>query len=55
HGKSPGETAIAWVLGNRTVTGAIVGMRTPDQVTSLVGAGDFRLSAEEMAEVEGGV
>jgi aryl-alcohol dehydrogenase-like predicted oxidoreductase len=52
HGRSPGEVAIAWVLHNRAVTGAIVGARRPDQVHGIVGAGEFRLSSKELANIE---
>jgi aryl-alcohol dehydrogenase-like predicted oxidoreductase len=51
HGRTPAEVAIAWVLGNTAVTGAIVGARRPDQVRSVLGASDFRLSPRELAEV----
>jgi aryl-alcohol dehydrogenase-like predicted oxidoreductase len=52
HGRSPGEAAVAWVLRNPAVTGAIVGARRPDQVRGLVGAADFRLNGRELAEIE---
>jgi len=52
HGRSPGEAAVAWVLRNPAVTGAIVGARRPDQVRGVVGAADFRLSRGELAEIE---
>ncbi len=52
HGRSPGEVAVAWVLRNSAVTGAIVGARRPDQVRGVVGAADFRLSPRELAEIE---
>jgi aryl-alcohol dehydrogenase-like predicted oxidoreductase len=53
HGRTPGETAIAWVLRNPAVTGAIVGARNSKQVDGIIGAIDFRLSPSEIAEVEG--
>lgn len=53
HGRSAGEVAIAWTLRRPEVTGAIVGIRTPEQVAGVIGAGDFRLSQEEIAEIEG--
>lgn len=34
RGASPGEVAVAWVLRQRLVTGAVVGARRPDQVDS---------------------
>jgi aryl-alcohol dehydrogenase-like predicted oxidoreductase len=52
HGKTPGEAAIAWTLRDPVVTGAIVGARRADQVEGIIGAAEFRLSPEEIAEVE---
>jgi len=54
HGRSPGETAIAWTLNHPAVTGAIVGARNAKQVDGIIGALDFRLTPQEVAEVEGG-
>jgi aryl-alcohol dehydrogenase-like predicted oxidoreductase len=53
HGRAPGEVAIAWTLRDPAVTGAIVGARNPTQVDGIIGAMDFRLTASEIAEVEG--
>jgi aryl-alcohol dehydrogenase-like predicted oxidoreductase len=53
HGRTAGEVAIAWTLHNPAVTGAIVGVRTREQVRGIIGAGDFRLSEEEVAEIAG--
>lgn len=52
HGRTPGETAIAWTLRNPAVTAAIVGIRRPDQVAGIAGALDFRLSPDEIEELE---
>lgn len=52
HGKSPAEVAIAWTLRHPAVTGAIVGVRRPDQVDGIVGAMDFRLNDSEIAEID---
>ena len=52
HGRTPGEVAIAWTLHNPAVTGAIVGFRSPKQVAGIVGAGEFRLQATELREIE---
>jgi aryl-alcohol dehydrogenase-like predicted oxidoreductase len=52
HGRSPGEVAIAWTLGNPAVTGAIVGFRDAKQVEGIVGAMSFRLSPGELDEIE---
>jgi aryl-alcohol dehydrogenase-like predicted oxidoreductase len=55
HGRSPGEVAIAWTLRDPAVTGAIVGMRNIKQVEGVMGAADFRLSADELSEIENGL
>ncbi|MBE3134907.1 MAG: aldo/keto reductase [Acidobacteria bacterium] len=52
HGRSPGEVAIAWTLRHPAVTGAIVGARSAAQVDGFIGAAEFRLSAEELQEIE---
>jgi aryl-alcohol dehydrogenase-like predicted oxidoreductase len=52
HGRTPGETAIAWVLRNPSVTAAIVGMRSAEQARGVTGALEFRLSKEEIAEID---
>jgi len=52
HGRSPGEVAIAWALNNPAVTAAIVGMRSAKQAEGVMGAVEFRLSLEELAEIE---
>lgn len=52
HGLTPGAVAIAWTLRRPEVTGAIVGMRNPAQVDGVIGAAEFRLSADEVAEIE---
>ena len=53
HGRSAGEVAIAWTLRHPAITATIVGARKPEQVDELIGAATFRLSAEEIAELEG--
>jgi aryl-alcohol dehydrogenase-like predicted oxidoreductase len=55
HNASPGEVAIAWTLRNPAVTGAIVGVRTAQQVDGVVGAGDVNLSADDMLEIQQGL
>jgi len=52
HGVSPGAVALAWVLGNPAVTGAIVGGRRAGQLTEVVAAAGLELTADERAEVE---
>ena len=53
QGRSPGEVAIAWTLKNPAVIGAIVGARSAAQAEGVMRAGEFRLSNEEMNEIEG--
>jgi aryl-alcohol dehydrogenase-like predicted oxidoreductase len=52
HGRSPAEVAIAWTLRHPAVTAAIVGGRRPDQVDGTIGAAEFRLSEDEIEEIE---
>jgi aryl-alcohol dehydrogenase-like predicted oxidoreductase len=52
HGRSPGEVAIAWVLRRPEVTAAIVGMRSAAQVDGVIAAAGFRLSPDEIAEID---
>lgn len=51
HGQTPGEVAIAWTLRHPAVTAAIVGMRSAQQAREVLGAAEFRLSAEEIDEI----
>jgi aryl-alcohol dehydrogenase-like predicted oxidoreductase len=53
HGRLPGEVAIAWVLRNPAVTGAIVGVRSAAQADQIMHAAELTLSAKEIAEVDG--
>lgn len=53
YGRPPGQVAIAWVLHNPAVTGAIVGARSASQVERNVGASELRLTDEDLAEIEG--
>jgi aryl-alcohol dehydrogenase-like predicted oxidoreductase len=52
HGHTPGEVAIAWTLRDPVVTGAIVGMRSAEQAKQIVRSAQFRLSREEVSEIE---
>ncbi len=53
HGRSAGEVAIAWTLRHPAVTAAIVGMRSAAQARGVLGALEFRLTPEEIAEIGG--
>ena len=52
HGRTAGEVAIAWTLRHPAVTAAIVGMRSAEQVDGVIGAMEFRLNPEEIAEID---
>lgn len=52
HNCTPGEIAIAWTLRDPVVTGAIVGMRSAEQARQIVRSAEFRLSPEEILEID---
>jgi len=54
HGASAGAVAVAWVLRQPGICGAIVGFRHPDQVDEIVAAASIELDAAEVAEMESG-
>jgi aryl-alcohol dehydrogenase-like predicted oxidoreductase len=51
HGKTPGEVAIAWALRHPAVTATIVGLRSPAQLNGTIGAAEWRLTDDEVAEI----
>ncbi|MBS1841833.1 MAG: aldo/keto reductase [Acidobacteria bacterium] len=53
HGRGPGEVAIAWVLKNEAITGAIVGSRSAKQIDGIIGAADLALTPQDISEIEG--
>ena len=46
------ELAIAWVLRNREVTTALIGIKNPGQIEAPRKAGDRTLTAEDLARIE---
>ena len=52
HGRTTGEVAIAWTIRNPAVTGAIVGLRSAQQLEGVRGALEFRLAAGEVTQIE---
>lgn len=52
RGITPGQFALAWVLNNRLVTGAVAGPRTLEQWEDYVGALAYEFSAEDEALVD---
>jgi aryl-alcohol dehydrogenase-like predicted oxidoreductase len=51
-GKTIAHLAIAWALRRSEVTAAIVGARNPLQIAETIGAAEWELSPEEIAEIE---
>ena len=52
HGASAAEVAIAWVLRQPAITGAIVGARNPKQVEGIVNAASLTLAAYEVDQIQ---
>jgi aryl-alcohol dehydrogenase-like predicted oxidoreductase len=52
RGCSPAEIAIAWTLRLPSVSGAIVGARSPEQVDGFINAADVKLTSSELGEIE---
>ena len=55
HKATPGEVAIAWALRNPAVTGAIIGVRSAQQVSGIAGAADVQLSPADILDIEQGL
>src|ERR1700676_1638232 len=53
YDRTPGEVAIAWTLRSPAVTGAIVGARNAKQAEGVMRAGELKLSARDILEIEG--
>lgn len=51
-GRTPAQLAIAWVLRRDEVTAAIVGARGAKQIEETVSAGDWQLTADDIAEID---
>ncbi len=52
NGRTLAQLAIAWVLRRKEVTAAIVGARRPSQIEETAPASDFKLSKEDIEEIE---
>jgi aryl-alcohol dehydrogenase-like predicted oxidoreductase len=50
--RTPAEAAIAWTLHNPAVTGAIVGVRDPQQIDTIIGAAEFRLNELDLHAID---
>ncbi len=51
HGHPAAVVALAWVLREPAVTGAIVGARSPEQVDGFIAAMEVRLAPKEIEEI----
>ncbi len=52
HHKTMAELAIAWVLRQQAVTGAINGIRTPQEALAMPGGMDWQLTDQELRTIE---
>ena len=52
RGRTVAQTAVAWTLSRPGVTSTLVGAKRPAHVEALAGAADWRLTAEELAELD---
>jgi len=52
HGVPTPAVSIAWVRQHSAVTGAIVGVRRPDQVDGIIDGGTLELDDEDMAQID---
>jgi aryl-alcohol dehydrogenase-like predicted oxidoreductase len=55
HGTTVAAVAVAWVVEQQGVTGAIVGARRPSQVDGWIAAGTLRLSEQDLEEIAAAV
>jgi aryl-alcohol dehydrogenase-like predicted oxidoreductase len=55
HGVEVPAVAVAWVLEQPGVTGAIVGARRPSQLDAWLAAGTLRLDADDLEETEAAI
>jgi len=51
-GRDPAQVSLAWLLHQPVVTAAIIGPRTPDQLSSAAAAAELDLSCEVLAAIE---
>ena len=52
RGRTVAQTAVAWTLSRPGVTSTLVGAKRPAHIEALAGAADWRLTAEELAELD---
>jgi aryl-alcohol dehydrogenase-like predicted oxidoreductase len=52
HGHTVRELAIAWLLSHSWLSSVIAGATNPEQLSANVAAAGWRLTAQEMAELD---
>jgi aryl-alcohol dehydrogenase-like predicted oxidoreductase len=52
HGKTIAQTALAWLLSKPVITAPIVGANTVEQLNDQLGVVGYRLSGEEMMQLD---
>ena len=52
HGRDTVQLAVAWVLANPSVTSAIVGAKSPEQVYQNAKGVDWRLTERDLQEID---
>jgi len=52
HGVSAAQVALAYMLGRPAVTSVIIGARTTEQLTDILGAADLVLTTEERQRLD---
>ena len=52
RGRTAGEVAIAWTLQHPAITGAIVGMRSPEQVDGVIHGAEIEIGEEENRSID---
>ena len=51
HGKTILQTALAWMLSNPIISAPIIGANTVQQLNESLGAAGYRLSTDELSEL----
>ena len=52
RGKKVGDLALAWLLANRNVSSVLAGATKPEQVVDNAAACEWKLTQDDMAEIE---
>ena len=52
HGRTMVDLAISWILRRPEVTGAIIGVRRPEEARQMTGGLDWQLTEEELAAID---